>query len=147
MAALTYNALDLTELCKFINRAALPGVATPTGTIAPQARRIGAAPADDQCAQSADGGCVTPPRKLVDAKPIYPAGAVETGTSGTIVLKGKVRTDGQIGGLLPAPDANGDLAKAAMDAVSLWEFSPTRLNGVPVEVDIEVTVMFVAAKK
>ncbi len=127
--------------------AAQPGVATPTGTIAPQARRIGAAPTDDPCAQSTEGGCVTPPRKLVDAKPIYPAWAVETGTSGTVVLKGKVRTDGSVGDMQPAPEANADFAKAAMDAVSLWEFSPTGLNGVPVEVDIEVTVMFVAQKK
>ncbi len=34
-----------------------------------------------------------------------------------------------------------------MDAVSLWEFSPTGLDGVPVEVDIEVTVQFVVYKK
>ncbi len=127
--------------------AAQPGVATPAGSITPQARRVGSAPADDPCAQSAEGGCVTPPRKLVDAKPVYPAWAVAAGTSGTVLLKGKVGTDGQVGSLQPATESNGDLAKAAMDAVSLWGFSPTRLNGVPVEVDIEVTVMFVAAKK
>jgi TonB family protein len=127
--------------------AAQPGVATPTGTITPQARRIGAAPTEDPCSQSAEGGCVTPPRKLVDAKPIYPARAMEAGTSGTVVIMGHVGTDGRIGDMQPAPDANPDFADAAMQAVRLWEFSPTRLNGVPVEVQVEVTVMFVAVKK
>jgi len=127
--------------------AAQPGVAVPTGSIAPQPRRVGSAPKDDLCSQSTEGGCVTPPRKLVDARPVYPAWAIDAGTSGTIVLKGKVGTDGQVGSLQPATESNGDLAKAAMDAVSLWGFSPTRLNGVPVEVDIEVTVQFVVYKK
>ncbi len=126
---------------------AQPGVATPTGTNTPQARRIGAAPTDDPCAQSTEGGCVTPPRKLVDAKPIYPAWAIEAGSSGKVVIKGRVQTDGSVGNMQPAADANPDLASAAMQAVRLWEFSPTRLNGVPVEVDIEVTVQFVAVKK
>lgn len=126
---------------------AQPGVATPTGTIAPQPRHIGAAPADDPCAQSAEGGCVTPPRKLVDAKPIYPAWVVEAGTSGTVVIKGRVGTDGSVGDMQPAPDANPDLVNAAMQAVRLWQFSPTRLNGVPVEVQMEVTVIFALLKK
>jgi TonB family protein len=126
---------------------AQPGVATPTGTFAPQPRRIGAAPADDPCAQSAEGGCVTPPRKLVDAKPIYPASVVEAGTSGTVVIKGRVGTDGSVGDMQPAPDANPDLVNAAMQAVRLWQFSPTRLNGVPVEVQMEVTVIFALLKK
>ena len=125
----------------------LPGVATPTGTTAPQARRMGSAPTEDPCGQSAEGGCVTPPRKLVDAKPIYPAWAVETGASGTVVIKGRVGTDGRVGNLEPGPDANPDFADAAMRAIRLWEFSPTGLNGVPQEVQIEVTVKFVAEAK
>jgi TonB family protein len=127
--------------------AAQPGIAAPTGMIAPQARRVGSAPTEDPCSQSTEGGCVTPPRKLVDAKPIYPAWLVEAGTSGTVVIKGLVRTDGSVGDMQPAADANPDLANAAMQAIRLWEFSPARLNGVPMEVQIEVTVTFVAEKK
>jgi TonB family protein len=127
--------------------AAQPGVATPTGTIAPQARHIGSAPTDDPCSQSTEGGCITPPRKLVDAKPVYPAWLVEAGTSGTVVIMGHVGTDGRVGDMQPAADANPDLANAAMQAIRLWEFSPARLNGVPQEVRIEVTVQFVAEKK
>jgi TonB family protein len=127
--------------------AAQPGIAAPTGTIAPQARRVGSAPADDPCSQSTEGGCITPPRKLVDAKPIYPARAIEAGTSGTVVIMGRVGTDGRVGDMQPAPDANPDFVDAAMQAIRLWEFSPTRLNGVPVEVQVEVRVIFVAEKK
>jgi TonB family protein len=127
--------------------AAQPGVAAPTGTNAPQARYIGTVPTEDPCSQSAEGGCVTPPRKLVDAKPVYPSSAVAAGTSGTVVIQGRVRTDGSVGDMHPAADANPDFANAAMQAIRLWEFSPTRLNGVPMEVQIEVTVTFVAEKK
>ena len=126
---------------------AQPGVATPTGTIAPQARRVGAAPTDDPCAQSTEGGCVTPPRKLVHANPIYPAWAIEAGTSGKVVIKGRVQTDGSVGNMQPAQDADPGLINAATQAIRQWEFSPARLNGVPMEVDIEVTVQFVAVKK
>jgi TonB family protein len=125
---------------------ARPGVAAPAA-IAPQARQIGSAPTDDPCSQSAEGGCVTPPRKLVDAKPVYPSSAVASGTSGTVVIDGKVMTDGSVGGFKPAQGADPDLADAAMRAIRLWQYSPVRLNGVPMEVDIEVTVKFVAEKK
>jgi TonB family protein len=127
--------------------AAQPGIATPTGAVAPQTKRMGSAPADDPCAQSTEGGCITPPRKLVHASPIYPAWAIEAGTSGTVLISGRVGGDGRVVNMQPAADANPDLANAAMQAIRLWEFSPTRLNGVPVEVDIEVTVQFVAARK
>jgi TonB family protein len=126
---------------------ARPGVATPTGTSAPQARHIGTAPTEDPCSRSAEGGCVTPPRKLVDAAPLYPAWAVEAGTSGKVFIKGRLRTDGSVGDMQPSPEANPDLASAAMQAVRLWEFSPVRLGGVPMEVDIEVTVQFVIYNK
>jgi TonB family protein len=121
--------------------------AAETGTLAPQARRVGAAPAEDPCSQSAEGGCVTPPRKLVEAKPIYPAGFVEAGTSGTVVIDAKILTDGSVGSLQPAQGADPDLADAAMQAIRLWQFSPVRLDGVPVEVQLQVTVKFEVLKQ
>ena len=126
---------------------AQPGVATPTGTFAPQARHVGAAPTEDPCAQSTEGGCVTPPRKLVDAKPVYPASAVEAGTSGTVVITGRLGTDGSVRDMQSAADADPALAIAAKQAIHLWQFSPARLDGVPMEVQIDVTVKFVAEKK
>jgi TonB family protein len=124
-----------------------PEGAQPRATIAPQARRVGAAPTEDPCSQSAEGGCVTPPRKIVEAKPIYPSWAVEADTSGTVVIDAKVLTDGSVGDMRPAPDSNPDFADAAMQAIRLWQFSPTRLNGVPMEVQLAVTVKFEIVKK
>jgi TonB family protein len=72
---------------------------------------------------------------------------VESDTSGTVVIQGRLRTDGSVGDMQPDADANPDLANAAMQAIRLWEFSPARLNGVPMEVQLEVTVKFVAEKK
>jgi TonB family protein len=126
---------------------AQPGVATPTGTFAPQARHVGTAPTEDPCAQSTEGGCVTPPRKLVDAKPVYPASAIEAGASGKVVITGLVGTDGSVKDMQSAADADPAFVTAAKQAIHLWQFSPTRLNGVPVEVQVEVTVQFVINKK
>jgi TonB family protein len=125
---------------------AQPGIATPMGTFGPKARHVGAAPTEDPCAQSTEGGCVTPPRKLVDAKPVYPASAVEAGASGTVVITGRVGTDGSVRDMQSAADADPAFVSAAKQAIHLWQFSPVRLNGVPQEVQIEVTVKFVAEK-
>jgi hypothetical protein len=45
-----------------------------------------------------------------------------------------------------APDAGSripaELTESALDAVRQWTFTPTLLNGQPVEVEIRVTVVF-----
>jgi protein TonB len=38
--------------------------------------------------------------------------------------------------------AHPDFAKAAVDAVRKWRFSPTLLNGVPIDVVMNVTIQF-----
>ena len=43
-------------------------------------------------------------------------------------------------------DIHPDFATAAVDAVRQWQFSPTLLNGQPVEVVINVTVTFSLAE-
>jgi periplasmic protein TonB len=35
-----------------------------------------------------------------------------------------------------------ELARAAVEAVSKWRYSPTLLNGDPIEVDMTITVNF-----
>jgi hypothetical protein len=63
------------------------------------------------------------------------------------MLADMVVVSASVGDRQPALDADPDFANAAMQAIRLWEYSPTRLNGVPMEVQIEVTVSFVAEKK
>lgn len=39
------------------------------------------------------------------------------------------------------------LAEAASDAVQLWIFRPTKLNGMPVEIAIQIEVKFTLPKQ
>jgi len=123
------------------------GTDPKAATFSPSARRVGEVPSEDPCSQSTEGGCVTPPRKLVDARPIYPAGLVEAGTTGIVVVDAKVLTDGSVGNLQPAQGADPALADAAVQAIRLWQFSPVRLDGVPMEVQLQVTVKFEVLKE
>ena len=118
------------------------GTGSPAASRAPRARHAGVAASDDPCAQSTAGGCVTPPRKLVDAKPVYPSVHARAGLTGEVVIGGVLKPDGKLAELQPQPDADPDFAAAAIHAIRLWEFSPTRLNGEPVDVQVRVTVKF-----
>jgi TonB family protein len=100
------------------------------------------APVNDPCATSQEGGCVMAPRKLVDVKPIYPQSYAATGGTGTVVINARILTDGTAGDLKPQPGSDAVLSAAAMDAIRRWRFSPTHLDGVPVPVDMIVTVRF-----
>lgn len=112
----------------------------------PKARHVAAPPAQDSCAHATGGGCVTPPIKIADAKPIYPVGHAAAGVSGEVVIAGRVLPDGSAGDLQPRPGADADFATAAMRAIRLWKFTPTRLNGEPVAVEMTVTVKFQIAR-
>jgi TonB family protein len=148
-AGKTTNSAVTLQLGALAETVVVSGVAgtKPAGPFAPTVRHAGVPAAEDPCSQSLEGGCVTPPRKLVEAKPIYPGIQLENGVSGEVVIEGRVRTDGSVGDLQPAPGADPDFADAAMHAIRLWQFSPTRLDGVPMEVRLTVTVRFQATAK
>jgi hypothetical protein len=55
-------------------------------------------------------------------------------------------TDGFVKNLRALSPADTDFANAAFEAVRQWQFTPTRLDGIPVEVQIGVTVNFVAQR-
>jgi len=105
--------------------------------------RVGPAEADP-CSQSTAGGCLTPPKKFVDMKPAFPPAHATDGVSGTVVIEGRVGTDGFLKDLRANDGADPAFAAAALEAVWQWQFSPVRLNGIPQECRIEVTVKFVA---
>ncbi|MQA28404.1 MAG: TonB family protein [Luteitalea sp.] len=87
------------------------------------------------------GGTIKPPIKLVDAKPIYPDDARAAGIEGVIVLEIVI---GESGSVIEARVLRSipELDQAAIDAVNLWQFEPTLLNGEPVEVEMNVTINF-----
>jgi beta-lactamase regulating signal transducer with metallopeptidase domain len=94
------------------------------------------------------GGQIKQPTKVLDVRPIYPtamqAGAIE----GNVMLAARIGVDGHVVEALESREADAnapvhpDLVAAAIEAVRGWKFTPTLLNGVPVEVDMRVSVQF-----
>jgi periplasmic protein TonB len=87
------------------------------------------------------GGKVRPPRLIHLVRVTYPPIARQAGVQGDVVLHAVIATDGTIENLeyVSGPAL---LVRAAMDAVRLWRYEPTLLNGQPVEVEITVVVSF-----
>ena len=100
-------------------------------------------PEFDRCSQSPVGGCLAQPTKIRDVKPRYPQSLRDIGTDGQVTLEGRIGTDGFIKDLRILGTADPDLASAAAEAVGQWQFTPTRLDGVPIEVSVKVSVTFV----
>jgi beta-lactamase regulating signal transducer with metallopeptidase domain len=91
------------------------------------------------------GGNLRQPTKLVDVKPRYPEQLAEAGIGGVFVFAARIGADGMISDLQPTSGTNPDLELAAATAIRQWEFTPTLLNCVAIEVPMKVTVSFRAA--
>jgi TonB family protein len=98
----------------------------------------------DPCSQSPVGGCILQPMKVRDSRPHYPQSQRDAGVSGKVVVEGRIGTDGFIKDLRFAAQADPDFANATVDAIRQWQFTATRLDGVPVETNIRVTANFIA---
>jgi beta-lactamase regulating signal transducer with metallopeptidase domain len=102
----------------------------------------------DPCATSANGGCIRPPTKIKDVRPIYPAGSA----GGDVELVAMIDTNGLVSNLDVTGNANGGpadvaLADAAAVAVRQWEFTATHLDGQPIETRMKVHVSFALPTK
>ena len=87
------------------------------------------------------GGEIREPKKIRDVKPYYPPEAQAAGVQGIVIMEAVIDRDGYVRDarvLRSVPI----LDQAATDAVRQWQFTPTLLNGVPVEVIMTVTVNF-----
>jgi protein TonB len=87
------------------------------------------------------GGDIKEPRKIRDARPIYPQVAMAAKVEGVVRIEATISKDGSV---IDAKVIRSQalLDQAALDAVRQWKFTPTMLNGVPVEVIMTVTVNF-----
>jgi TonB family protein len=85
---------------------------------------------------------IAPPRKIKDVHPVYPKPAQDAGVQGRVVLESLITTAGCIARAEVRKGVRTDLDLEAMKAVSGWQFTPTLLNGSPVEVIMTVTVQF-----
>ena len=87
------------------------------------------------------GGVVRPPQKVHHVAPTYPPIAQSARVSGVVILDALIAEDGSVRDVkvlrsVPLLEAS------AIEAVRQWRFTPTLLNGVPVQVIMTVTVTF-----
>jgi TonB family protein len=87
------------------------------------------------------GGSIREPKKIVHVSPIYPADALAADIQGIIILDAVIASDGSVSDVsvlrgVPILD------QSAIDAVRQWRFTPTFLNGKPIEVAMTITVHF-----
>ncbi|MGA9633256.1 MAG: energy transducer TonB, partial [Candidatus Acidiferrales bacterium] len=87
------------------------------------------------------GGNVMQAKAIDRVQPTYPAIARAAHVQGTVVLHAIISKDGTVQQLqlISGPPL---LVNSAMDAVRQWRYSPTELNGEPVEVDTTIQVVF-----
>ena len=88
------------------------------------------------------GGQIKAPRQIARANPLCPN---HVGIDTLVQLTARVGIDGYLSDIRLA---NGDekphqeIVDSAIDAVRLWQYTPTLLNGVPVEANIMMTVAY-----
>jgi protein TonB len=87
------------------------------------------------------GSSLKAPRQIYSAQPDYPVLAREAHIWGTVVVNAVIDEQGNV---VQAHALNGHplLIPAALKSVLQWKYEPTLLNGVPVAVEMEVTVHF-----
>jgi TonB family protein len=88
------------------------------------------------------GGNIKPPLKVADVRPAYPTDLAARGVGGVVILQGVIDANGLMRDIKPLRSPNETLTQSAIAAFSDWEFTPTLLNGSPVEARITATFQF-----
>jgi protein TonB len=86
-------------------------------------------------------GHIEPAKLTKRVEPVYPALAIQIHRAGRVELHAIISTDGTIQSL-EAIEGDALFVRSALDAVGQWRYSPTMLNGEPVEVDTHITVIY-----
>ena len=80
-------------------------------------------------------------KAIYDPSPTYPPIAKAARIQGTVVLAATIGKDGTIQNLR-AISGPPMLQSYALEAVRRWRYKPTVLDGVPVDVDTSISVVF-----
>jgi TonB family protein len=89
------------------------------------------------------GGDIEASHRVTKVQPVYPDSARSAGISGTVILHAVISRDGKPLSLrVMNSQIDPDLARSAVEAVSQWRYTPTLLNGEPIEVDTTITVNY-----
>lgn len=91
------------------------------------------------------GGSVLEAKLTKRVLPVYPPLARQMRLSGTVRLEGVIARDGRVVNL-QVVSGHPMLAEAALQAVRQWVYSPTLLNGEPVEVIAPIDVNFTLSR-
>ena len=89
------------------------------------------------------GGSVEAAKLINKVQPVYPESAKSAGVQGTVVLHAVISMEGRPLSLrVMNSQIDPDLARSAVEAVSQWRYTPTLLNGEPIEIDTTVSVVY-----
>jgi TonB family protein len=117
------------------------------GTSAPSLAKRVAAPTAKRCEPSAAGGRILPPVKIADLRPRYPQNLRDQSAGGLVQLQVVIGPDGLVKSVDVTSTPNQEMADAAVDAVRQWEYTPTLLNCVAIDVHMGVLVNFMARQQ
>ncbi len=87
------------------------------------------------------GELVRSPQKTLDVRPVYPDLARAARVQGTVVLEAVLDRAGRVSQVRVVKSVPL-LEQAAIAAVRQWQYTPSTLHGVPVEVLMTITVTF-----
>jgi TonB family protein len=89
------------------------------------------------------GGEIEEAKIVSKVPPVYPDAARSAAISGTVILHAVISMEGKPLSLrVMNSQIDPDLARSAVEAVSQWRYTPTLLNGEPIEVDTTITVIY-----
>jgi TonB family protein len=89
------------------------------------------------------GGDMEASKIITRVQPVYPDAAKSAGIDGTVILHAVISMDGRPLSLrVMNGEVDPDLVRSAIEAVSQWRYTPTLLNGEPIEVDTTITVIY-----
>jgi TonB family protein len=112
-------------------------------TITVSAPRLPSAPPSSAPVRVRVGGNIRVPSKVLDVRPVYPTSMRQAGREADVQLDAIIGRDGSVASVrVLTGQIHPDFAIAAADAVREWRFTPTLLNGAPIEVVMTVTVSF-----
>lgn len=120
--------------------AAAPGVVCDVGNtlrcaLTGPARQSKTAPAEAPQARK-------PPQCVYCYSPGYPPAAMWNGVRGDVTFRALVAQSGKISDLVLCSAPSPVLARAALIAVSGWDYRPAMLNGRPVATRVQITIRF-----
>jgi protein TonB len=98
-------------------------------------------PSDKQTKRISVGGAVQQAMLQSKVDPCYPPLARQMRRSGQVRIHALISIEGNVESL-QVIDGDPLFIQCSMDAVRQWKYKPTALNGVPVEVETVITVVY-----